>query len=223
MSRSPRILYIDLVDPLSYVAHRAAREQEAGTGLEFERVGVELRPFPSPLTDAEDPFWAPRWAAAHRAAPDVRLVAPALVPWSSKAHELVVLAAERGVGATVLDGVFRTFFEKGEDIGRIDVLVGIAEAAGLDRTETKAALDVDRWQERVVEARRTAAALGVSELPAIQVGERIVQGFHNLPDLGTCSFFVSIFLVDLFMRETRANLRWMLTGIFTFWRFHRAT
>lgn len=36
------------------------------------------------------------------------------------------------------------------------------------------------------------------------------------------SFFVSIFVVDLFMPETRANLRWMVKGIFTFWRFHRA-
>ncbi|MBV6406204.1 MAG: flippase [Flavobacteriales bacterium] len=37
------------------------------------------------------------------------------------------------------------------------------------------------------------------------------------------SFLVSIFLLDLLFPRTRANLRWMLQGMFTFWRFHRAT
>jgi len=185
MSHPRARFFFDFVDPLSYVAHRAVREAEAARGLGVERVGVELRPWPSPLTDADDPFWAPRWAAARRAAPEVRLATPALVPWSAKAHELLALAAERGVGSAVLDAVFEAFFRAGEDIGRVDVLVEIAATAGLDRTETKAALDVDRWQEQVAEGRRSAAALGVSDLPALQVGGRVVQGFRNLADLGT--------------------------------------
>lgn len=37
------------------------------------------------------------------------------------------------------------------------------------------------------------------------------------------SFFVSIFALDLLFPRTRENLRLMVTGIFTFWRFHRAT
>jgi O-antigen/teichoic acid export membrane protein len=36
------------------------------------------------------------------------------------------------------------------------------------------------------------------------------------------SFFVHIFVLDLFFPRTRENLRLMVTGIFTFWRFHRA-
>lgn len=32
------------------------------------------------------------------------------------------------------------------------------------------------------------------------------------------SFFVSIFLVDLFFKEARPNFGWMMKGIFTFWR-----
>ncbi|MBK6343088.1 MAG: flippase [Flavobacteriales bacterium] len=36
------------------------------------------------------------------------------------------------------------------------------------------------------------------------------------------SFAVSIFVLDLITPRTRENLRLMLTGIFTFWKFHRA-
>ncbi|WKZ65113.1 MAG: flippase [Flavobacteriales bacterium] len=36
------------------------------------------------------------------------------------------------------------------------------------------------------------------------------------------SFLVSIFLLDLLFPRTRENLRLMVTGILTFWRFHRA-
>lgn len=185
MAAPLRRLFFDFVDPLSYVVHLAVREQEAARHVEIERVGVELRPWPSALIDAADPFWAPRWGAARRAAPEASFGPPALVPWSAKAHELHVFATERGVGSTVLHALFEAYVLAGRDIGRVDVLVEIAAAAGLDRTETKAALDVDRWQERVVEARLTAVALGLTNLPAIQVEERVVQGFHNLSDLGT--------------------------------------
>lgn len=37
------------------------------------------------------------------------------------------------------------------------------------------------------------------------------------------SFLVSIFLLDIFFKQTRENLGLMVRGIFTFWRFHRAT
>jgi O-antigen/teichoic acid export membrane protein len=37
------------------------------------------------------------------------------------------------------------------------------------------------------------------------------------------SFLVSIFLLDLLLERTRENLRLMVRGILTFWKFHRAT
>jgi hypothetical protein len=32
------------------------------------------------------------------------------------------------------------------------------------------------------------------------------------------SFFISIFVVDLFFKEARPNFGWMMKGIFTFWK-----
>jgi len=37
------------------------------------------------------------------------------------------------------------------------------------------------------------------------------------------SFFVSIFLVDLFFKEARPNFGWMMTGIATFWKIHKVS
>ncbi|MCB0791117.1 MAG: flippase [Flavobacteriales bacterium] len=34
------------------------------------------------------------------------------------------------------------------------------------------------------------------------------------------SFVISIFLLDLFFKDTRANFGWMMKGMFTFWRLH---
>jgi 2-hydroxychromene-2-carboxylate isomerase len=178
-------LHFDFVDPLSYLVHREARAREAEGGVRLQRVGVELRPRPTPLADAADPFWAARWEAAHRAAPRVPFALPGLVPWSGKAHELHALACERGVGPVVLEAIFEAYLLRGRDIGRIDVLLEIASDAGLDRTATKAALDVDAWEGHVGQARRTAESLGVVDLPAISWEGRLVQGFHNLTDLGT--------------------------------------
>jgi 2-hydroxychromene-2-carboxylate isomerase len=181
----PLRLFFDFVDPLSFLADRAVDELEAAGAPVVERVGLELRPPPAPLASASDPFWAPRWQAARRVRSAHPLVPPALVPWSRKAHELHALAAARGLGPALRRALFDAYHRGGRDIGRNDVLLEIAVSLGLDRTETKAALDVDRWTDAVLEARELAHALGVVELPALAIGARIVQGFQNLADLGT--------------------------------------
>ena len=182
--RAPR-LYFDFVDPLSYLTELALVSVEASLGARVARIGYELRPPPTPLTDTSDPFWSARWEDARRAGSSVPWSPPALVPWTRKAHELQAFAEERGRGSVVRRRIFEAYLERGRDIGRIDELVEVATAAGLDPTEAKATLDVDRYQERVLERRREADRLGLAELPALLVGGELVQGFHNLTDLST--------------------------------------
>jgi 2-hydroxychromene-2-carboxylate isomerase len=177
--------YFDFVDPLSYLVEQALLGFEARREAHVERIGYELRPPPAPLTDVSDAVWAPRWQVARGLASFHVLEPAALVPWTRKAHELHVLAERRGAGARVRQGVFEAHFLQRRDIGRVDELVRVATAAGLDPTETKAALDVDAHEEEVLEARRAAAALGVADPPALLVRGELVQGFHNLTDLST--------------------------------------
>jgi predicted DsbA family dithiol-disulfide isomerase len=185
MPPSDARFWFDFVDPLSWIVERALRDLEAPGGARVVRSPRELRPPPDPLTRSSDPFWVERREEAARAAPQATLAPPALVPWTRKAHELHAFAAARDAGPVVRRGIFEAFFEQGRDIGRVDVLVRIATAAGLDATEAKAALDVDKHAEDVLAARREADAAGVGEVPALLVQGRLVQGFRNLADLST--------------------------------------
>ena len=179
--------YFDFIDPLSYLVEHELGTLDGTIDARVTRVPFEVRPPPIPLTDVEDPALAPRWEVGRSVALGLglSLSAPRLVPWSRKAHELHLHAASRGLGATVRAGVFEAYFVRGQDIGRVDVLVAIGRAAGLDVTETKAVLDVDRFEKEVVAARGAAASLGIGDAPVLLLGASRLEGFHNRSTLGT--------------------------------------
>jgi predicted DsbA family dithiol-disulfide isomerase len=179
-------LYFDFIDPVSYLLELELRRVEPSLAGRVERIGFELVPPPAPLTSVDDPRWSARWAEARPLAERraVRLDPPRLVPWTRKAHELHTLAREHGKVDEARMAIFSAYFD-GEDIGRVDRLVEIAVSLGLDRTTTKAVLDVDRHEADVVRARGAGVALGVSDVPTMVVRGRLVRAFHNREDLGT--------------------------------------
>ena len=62
----------------------------------------------------------------------------------------------------------------------------MAQTWGLDPTETKAVLDVDRFAKAVVLARTEAESKQIAEVPTIVTpGNQHIQGFHNDRDLST--------------------------------------
>ncbi len=187
MSHPGARFYFDFVDPLSYLLELEVRALEASHPGRVERVGFELAPPPAPLTALEDSRWAARWAEARptAAAAGVLLEPPRVVPWTRKAHELHLHAREHGKADEVRLAIFTAYFGRGEDIGRVDRLVEIAVALGLDRTAAKAVLDVDRHEEGVLASRADATAAGVADVPVITMGGGLVRGFHNRGDLGT--------------------------------------
>lgn len=188
MSTTPSpILYFDFVDPLSFLLERELLAVEKRTGWSVDRIGIEINPPPNPLTTPDDPLWAPRWeqALAIAAEMGVALSKPRVVPWSRKAHELLRHAEAAGKGAEIRDAVFRAYFLKGLDIGRVDVLVAQARDAALDVTESKAVLDVDRFGEDITTRRDTAVRAGVRTVPLLVSGPRRIEGFRNRASLST--------------------------------------
>jgi predicted DsbA family dithiol-disulfide isomerase len=177
--------YFDFVDPLSYLQEMELAGLAAASSI--EAVGFELAPPPAPLTSIDDERWQRRYAEARTmpAAADVTLAPPPLVPWTRKAHELHLLGREHGRAADVRRAIFEAYFGRGEDIGRVDRLVEIAAALGLDPTAAKAALDVDRFDDEVARARRSAAESGIVDTPSVASPAGILRGFHNREALGT--------------------------------------
>jgi predicted DsbA family dithiol-disulfide isomerase len=183
MTPLPVRIWFDFVDPLSFLLSR----ELSGSGAPLVWTGFELRPPPSPLTAVDDPLWAGRWRDARARAEQsgVELRPPRLVPWTRKAHELHAFASARDLADPVRASIFEAYFGDGRDIGRVDVLVDIAVAAGIDRTEAKAVLDVDRHEADVAAARAEAEALGVVDVPTVFVDGELERGFPDPGRLGT--------------------------------------
>ena len=188
MPASPPRFFFDFVDPLSYLVARelAAHPVDEARGS-IAWTPFELRPPPAPLVDLSDVSLRDRWASGRAQAESqgIELRPPRLVPWSRKAHELALHAEARDVGAAVRARIFEAYFMDGTDIGRIDVLVGIAREEGLDLTEAKAVLDVDRFEAEILEARALGRSLAIGNVPALVSGDRRLEGFHNRTAIGT--------------------------------------
>lgn len=183
-------LYYDFIDPLSYLVVRELDETAAEGRAAEELVDwhpFELRPPPTPLVTADDESLASRWSEARLWGEERGIVfaPPRLVPWTRKAHELVLHAGEHGAAHQIRRRLFEAYLMEGVDIGRVDVLVGLAVDLGLDRTETKAVLDVDRHLDGVVSLREEAGAAGVTVAPTLVFEGRRLEGFHNRDRIGT--------------------------------------
>lgn len=159
------LFFFDYADPLSWSIELIA----GSTGAESSG-GIALQRFPFATGDLES-TWTERAAMASRVAEELD------VPWSpelgalpsQKAFELAFHAAEAGCFEVVHAAIFEARFKEGRDIGRIDVLVEIAIGAGLDWSETKAVLDVDRHTDAVRAWQDRGARGGVTLAPTVVV------------------------------------------------------
>ena len=182
MARPLAAFYFDFIDPLSYLVELELDRVVGPSDERVVRIGLEIRPPPTPLTNIDDPVIASRWEVGWAVAGDLglSLSPPRLVPWSRKAHELHLYAASRDLGPTVRAAIFAAYFLGGRDIGRIDVLVEVGRSAGLDVTETKAVLDVDGFEADVTTARDLAAEAGVTDPPVLLLeAARLARGLDR--------------------------------------------
>ncbi len=201
VSRKSPLFLFDYVDPRSRLMdHRLAGltrvddappalgsdDGPAVTASRVERIPFELAPPGAPMIRAADPDWQARWVEAGPWLEEAGLVTPPripLVPRTRKAAELALFAAERGAFDRVHRILFDAHLSRGLDIGRVDVLVDLAAAAGLDRSEAKAVLDVDRYAAEVDATRLRATELGVTTVPTVVVGGRRLEGVVEIAEL----------------------------------------
>ncbi|WP_445613378.1 DsbA family oxidoreductase [Geobacillus sp. YF-1] len=81
------------------------------------------------------------------------------------AHRLAQYAKEKGKLDDVVERLFFAYFTESKRISDRAVLLDIAEAAGLDRSETEAVLHGGRYTEQVRNDEAEAARLGVRGVP----------------------------------------------------------
>jgi predicted DsbA family dithiol-disulfide isomerase len=88
------------------------------------------------------------------------------------AHELIHLAAERGLQGEVKERLLHAHFEEGRSVFDVDSLAALAVEAGLDEAEVRAALADHRYRPAVLDDIRTARELGATGVPFFVVDRR---------------------------------------------------
>lgn len=93
-------------------------------------------------------------------------------------HRLIALAPDDQREA-VIDAIYAAYFQFGQDISQLDVLLDVAEAQGLDRAEYKALLESDAAQDEVILQAAQMMESGVSGVPFfIFNGKYALSGAH---------------------------------------------
>ena len=178
------VFYFDYIDPGSYLMHRQL-DQLLPVGVEPTLHPFEMRPVPQELIDGMDPDWMVYGETVEGFAreAEIRMDFPRFVPWSRKAHELRLHAVEMGLGSPMHKEIFSARFLEGADIGRVDVLVAAAQKVGLDASESKAVLDVDKHRDRVLDLRGEAEAASMQRVPTLRSGDASLEGPGSMGEL----------------------------------------
>jgi predicted DsbA family dithiol-disulfide isomerase len=183
----PRIsldVWSDYVCPYCYlelpVLQRLQREHDEALAIRWH--AFELHPEPEPVLDPACEAACAAWTrsveplAAERG---VRMCRPALRPRSRRAQEAAEFAREAGRFDAMHRALFEAYFQRGEDIGALDVLVRVGRRAGLPDKALRAALKDGRCTARVIDDEREAAGLGKCGTPLLVLrvaGEPLEDG-----------------------------------------------
>lgn len=89
------------------------------------------------------------------------------------AHRLIHFAAEQGKREPIIDRLFEAYLGEGRAIGQQDVLVELAEDAGLDAAEVRAMLASDAYAADVRADEARARQFGVGGVPFFAIDERL--------------------------------------------------
>ena len=88
------------------------------------------------------------------------------------AHELLHLAADRGLGGVAKERLLHAHFEQGRSVFDVDALVALGAEVGLDESESRAALTDRRFLAAVRQDAATAQALGATGVPFFVVDRK---------------------------------------------------
>ena len=89
-----------------------------------------------------------------------------------KAHELLHFAKTQGRQLAMKERLLEAYFEEGKHVGRVDELVDLAAEVGLDRGETRHALESGEFGPDVEADFAQAVAYGIQGVPFFVVNSR---------------------------------------------------
>jgi predicted DsbA family dithiol-disulfide isomerase len=103
-------------------------------------------------------------------------------PNTTLSHRLIAIAPD-DKKATIVDGIYAAYFEHGQDIGRMEVLLETASSQGLDKEDTRRQLESDAGVEQVRADVEYARAVGISGVPFFIVNQKYAFSGAHPPEV----------------------------------------
>ncbi|GAB3203811.1 putative DsbA family dithiol-disulfide isomerase [Pontibacter aydingkolensis] len=186
-------VYSDFVCPYCFfgevVLERALAGINARHKVSVEWMPFELRPEPTPTLKPEEDYLQTTWQnSVYPMAKqlDIHIVLPDVSPqpYTHLAFEGYQFAKEQGLGEKYTDRMFRAFFQEELNIGKVDVLIELAEEIGLDKKSFKEALESRKYKAEHQKALQHAyKEMGVQAVPTFIIGNKVVRGLLREEDL----------------------------------------
>ncbi|GMM72501.1 DsbA family protein [Alteromonas gracilis] len=105
-----------------------------------------------------------------------------------KAHQLIHLAAKKGLEEEMKLSLFKAYFTDGKDVNDQTVLVEIADAIGLDGGEVKEVLQNGKYAQAVREEEAIWMQRGIQSVPTFVIGN---QGIAGAQEPATLAAFIT--------------------------------
>jgi predicted DsbA family dithiol-disulfide isomerase len=178
-------VFVDYVCPFCLLVEGAIEELKRDRDVEVRIRPFELRPDPVPTLRPEDEYLPRVWDAsvypiAARSGVPITLPSISPQPRTEKAFMVLQLAQEKGKAEAYSHAVYKAFFQDDRDIGDDEVLVDVAAAVGLDRSEVKAALNSEERRARQrVDQDYALNTVGITSVPGIVIGGRLLSGLPS--------------------------------------------
>jgi predicted DsbA family dithiol-disulfide isomerase len=149
----------------------------------LEWLPFELRPEPTPTLRPEDDYLQTAWRdnvypLAKKLGLEMKLPGVSPQPYTRLAHEGMEFAKEHGKGNEYAHALFAAFFQRSEDIGKIDVLSRTAGVIGLNADEFRRSLEEGAYRERTQDLLRQARMQMVTAVPTFIIGRQRVSGLY---------------------------------------------
>lgn len=181
----PIRVYSDYVCPFCFLAEFPLAEAMEGKDVEVTWMPFELRPEPTPTLRPEGPYLQNAWRnsvypIAARMGIEIRLPTVSPQPYTRLAFEGLEFAKECGMADAYNSAVMKAFFQKDQDIGDLEVLTGIAAAAGLNAADFEQALATGEYSEshRLL-LQQAYEEEGVTGVPLFVIGTRVLPGLQS--------------------------------------------
>ncbi len=133
------------------------------------------------VTDIEQFFAAPR-EMGERVGLTFNFERITKAPNTLLAHRLIALTPESQQVA-MIDALYDAYFEHGQDVGDLDVLLTVAGQVGLDEASVRARLQTDEAEQSVLDEARGAKQIGVTGVPLFVFGNTFALSGAQPPDV----------------------------------------